>query len=158
MSQLVVLGFDTEEQAHGALKALRGLEKEGRISFEDTAVITRDPDGKVHVKNEASGTTETGAVIGGIIGGFVTFMFPVAGIAIGAAAGAGIGAMVGNSIDGKFVDDVKEELEPGKSALFLLVKGADRAAALAVLRNFHGDVIQTTLEEDAEESIRQALS
>jgi uncharacterized membrane protein len=157
MSQLVVLGFDTEEQAQGALKALRGLEKGGRISFEDTAVITRDPDGKVHVKNEASGTTEAGAVIGGVIGGLVTFMFPVAGIAAGAAIGAGIGALVGNGVDGKFVDDVKEELEPGKSALFLLVRGADRDAALAVLRNFHGDVIQTTLDEDAEETIRQAL-
>ena len=158
MSQLVVLGFDSEDQAQAALKGLRGLEKAGRISFEDTAVITRDADGKVHVQNEASGTTETGAVIGGVIGGFVTFLFPLAGIAIGAAAGAGIGAMIGNSIDGKFVDDVKEELEPGKSALFLLVKGADRSAALAVLRNYHGEVIQTTLDEDAEESIRQALS
>ena len=51
-------------------------------------------------------------MIGGVIGGFVTFLFPLAGIAIGAAAGAAIGAMVGNSIDGKFVDDVKAELEP----------------------------------------------
>jgi uncharacterized membrane protein len=158
MSQLVVLGFDSEDQAQAALKGLRDLEKAGRISFEDTAVITRDAEGKVHVKNEASGTTEAGAVIGGVIGGFVTFLFPLAGIAIGAAAGAGIGAMIGNSIDGKFVDDVKEELEPGKSALFLLVKGADRSAALAVLRNYHGEVIQTTLDEDAEEQIRQALS
>lgn len=158
MSQLVVLGFDTEDQARSALQALRGLEKDGRISFEDTAVITRDADGKVSVKNEASGTTEAGAVIGGVIGGFVTFMFPVAGIAVGAAIGGGIGALVGNGVDGKFVDDVKDELDPGKSALFLLVRGADRDAALAVLRNFHGNVIQTTLDEDAEDAIRRALS
>jgi uncharacterized membrane protein len=157
MSQLVVLGFDTETQALDALKSLRRLEHDGRISFEDTAVITRDPDGKIHVKNEASGTTEAGAVIGGIIGGLVTVIFPIAGIAVGALAGAGIGAAVGNGVDGKFVDDVKNELEPGKSALFLLVKGADRDAALGVLRNFKGDVIQTTLDEDAEEAIRNAL-
>src|SRR5689334_17964371 len=129
MSQLVVLGFDTEDQAVSAMQSLRRLEKDGRISFEDTAVITRDPDGKVHVKNEASGTTEAGAVIGGVIGGFVTFMFPVAGIAAGAAIGGAIGSLVGNGVDGKFVDDVKNELDPGKSALFLLVKGADRDAA-----------------------------
>ena len=157
MSQLVVLGFDTEEQALDALKSLRRLEHDGRIAFEDTAVISHGLDGKFQVKNEASGTTESGAVIGAILGGFVTFIFPVAGIAIGALAGAGVGAAMGRGVSGDFVKDVKEELPPGKSALFLLVKGADVDAALGVLRNFKGDVIQTTLDPDAEEAIRNAL-
>jgi uncharacterized membrane protein len=157
MSQLVVLGFDTEDQALDALKSLRRLEHDGRISFEDTAVVTHRSDGKFEVKNEASGATETGAVVGAILGGFVTFLFPPAGIAIGALAGAGVGALLGKGVEGDFVKDVKEELEPGKSALFALVRGADRDAALGVLRNFHGDVIQTTLDEDAEQAIRDAL-
>ena len=157
MSQLVVLGFDTEEQALEALKSLRRLESDGRISFEDTAVISHSLDGKFSVKNEASGTTETGAVVGAILGGFVTFMFPVAGIAIGALAGAGVGALMGRGVSGDFVKDVKEELPPGKSALFLLVRGADRDAAIGVLRNFTGEVIQTTLDPDAEQAIRDAL-
>ena len=157
MSQLVVLGFDTEEQALDALKSLRQLERDGRISFEDTAVVTHGMDGKFQVKNEASSTTETGAVLGAILGGFVTFIFPLAGIAVGALAGAGVGALMGRGVSGDFVKDVKEELPPGKSALFLLVKGADRDAALAVLRNFKGDVIQTTLDPDAEEAISNAL-
>jgi uncharacterized membrane protein len=157
MSQLVVLGFDTEEQALDALKGLRGLEHEGRISFEDTAVVTHHADGSFDVKNEASSATETGAAVGAIIGGLVTFLFPVAGIAAGALIGGGIGALMDQGVSGDFVKDVKEELAPGKSALFLLVKGADRNAALAVLRNYHGEVIQTTLDEDAEQLIRDAL-
>ncbi len=157
MSQLVVLGFDTEEQALEALKSLRRLEHDGRISFEDTAVVTHGLDGKFQVKNEASSTTETGAAIGAILGGFITFMFPVAGIAVGALVGGGIGALMGRGVSGDFVKDVKEELPPGKSALFLLVRGADRDAALGVLRNFKGDVIQTTLDPDAEDAIRNAL-
>jgi len=157
MSQLVVLGFDTEDQALDALKSLRRLESDGRISFEDTAVVTHSLDGKFQVKNEASSTTETGAVVGAILGGFVTFIFPLAGIAIGALAGAGVGAAMGRGVSGDFVKDVKEQLPPGKSALFLLVKGADVDAALGVLRNFKGDVIQTTLDPDAEEAIRNAL-
>jgi uncharacterized membrane protein len=157
MSQLVVLGFNTEEQALEALKSLRRLESDGRISFEDTAVVTHTTDGKYQVKNEASGTTEAGAAIGAILGGFLTFMFPVAGIAVGALVGGGIGALMGRGVSGDFVKDVKEELPPGKSALFLLVRGADRDAALGVLRNFHGEVIQTTLDPDAEQAIRDAL-
>ena len=157
MSQLVVLGFDTEQQALDALKSLRRLESDGRIAFEDTAVVSHGLDGKFQVKNEASSTTETGAVVGAILGGFVTFIFPVAGIAIGALAGAGVGSLMGRGVSGDFVKDVKAELPPGKSALFLLVKGADVDAALGVLRNFKGDVIQTTLDPDAEEAIRNAL-
>ena len=157
MSQLVVLGFDTEQEALDALKSLRRLESEGRISFEDTAVVSHGLDGKFHVKNEASSTTEAGAVVGAILGGLVTFIFPVAGIAIGALAGAGVGAAMGRGVSGDFVKEVKEQLPPGKSALFLLVKGADVDAALAVLRNFKGDVIQTTLDPEAEEAIRNAL-
>ena len=93
MHQLFVLSFDTEEAATQALHALRGLEHEGKIHFEDTAVVTRDPDGTAHVKNEASAATEVGAGIGGMVGLMVAgVLFPVVGIAVGAAIGAGIGA------------------------------------------------------------------
>jgi hypothetical protein len=60
MSQSSVLSFDTEEAATKALHSLRSLEHEGKVHFEDTAVVTRDADGNAHVKNEASAATETG--------------------------------------------------------------------------------------------------
>ena len=56
-----------------------------------------------------------------------------------------------------FVDDVKMTLRPGRSALFLVVKQADADATTAALRQFKGDVIQTTLDSEAEEALRQAL-
>jgi len=58
MSEIVVIGFDTESQALDALKSLRGLEHQDLISFEDTAVVTHHEDGRIDVKNEASSTTE----------------------------------------------------------------------------------------------------
>ncbi len=157
MSQIVVIGFDTDTQARDALKSLRGLEKQGRISFEDTAVVTHQPDGKVDVKNEMSGTTEGGAIVGAVLGGVLLFAFPIAGIALGALAGGGVGAAIGNGIDGKFVDDVKASLPAGRSALFLQIKSADRNAAIAVLRQYHGELIQTSLDEETEAAIRAAL-
>jgi uncharacterized membrane protein len=158
MSRIVVIGFDTEEDARAALKTLRGVEKEGGIKFEDTAVVSMDAEGKVHVKNEASAATEVGAVVGGIMGGMLFVVVPVAGIALGAAAGAGIGAAMGTGIDGKFVDEIKAELTPGTSALFLQIQEANADMAIASLRKYHGRVIQTSLAEDTEESLRRALS
>ena len=62
MNQLVVVAFDHFDDARSPLKSLRGLEKQERIRFEDTALVERDPDGTAHVKNEVSGTTETAKV------------------------------------------------------------------------------------------------
>jgi uncharacterized membrane protein len=157
MNQLIVMAFDHFDDARNAMNALRGLERQGRIRFEDTAIVERDPDGTAHVKNEVSGTTETAAAIGAVLGGFLTFVFPPLGIVVGAALGAAIGASMDTGVSDTFVDEVKQTLRPGRSALFLVVKEADADAVMAALRGFRGDVIQTTLDSEAEEALRMAL-
>jgi uncharacterized membrane protein len=158
MARIVVISFDTEDQARQAMASLRNVEKQGGISFEDTAIVTHRSDGKMEVKNEASSATETGAVVGGLIGGLVFVVFPIAGIALGALAGAGVGASMGTGVDGKFVDEVKAKLPPGKSALFLEIKDANADMAIGALRRYHGEVIQTSLDEEQEEALKAALS
>jgi len=157
MSHVVVVSFDTETDAQSAMASLRGLEKEGQIHFEDTAIVVHGADGKFQVKNEASGTTETGAVVGALLGGLLFVVFSIAGIALGAAARAGVGALLGNGVDGKFVQEVKETLPAGKSALFLVIKDANADATIPALRRFHGEVIQTTLDDDTEKALRDAM-
>jgi uncharacterized membrane protein len=157
MNQLIVVGFDHLDDARRAMASLRGLERDGRIRFEDTAIVERDADGKAHVRNEVSGTTETAAAVGAVIGGLVGFLFPLAGIAIGAAVGAAIGAAMDTGVSADFTDQVKKTLTPGRSALFLVVKEADADAVTAALRSFKGEVIQTNLDSEAEDALRQAL-
>lgn len=158
MSRIVVIAFDTEEQARQALATLRGVEKQGEIKFEDTAVVTHKADGTFDVKNEASSATEAGAVVGGLIGGIVFVIFPVAGIALGALAGAGVGAAMGHGVPGDFVKEVEAKLPAGKSALFLEIQSANADVAIAALRKYHGEVIQTSLDEETEEALKAALS
>jgi uncharacterized membrane protein len=157
MDQLIVVGFDHFDDARAALRSLRELERQGRIRFEDTAVVQRDADGTAEVKNEVSGTTEKATAIGAVVGGLITFIFPPAGIALGAAAGALIGTVLQRGVSGDFVKEVAGTLTPGRSALFLVVKQQDADAVTAALRPFGGDVIQSTLSTDAEEALRQAL-
>jgi uncharacterized membrane protein len=157
MNQLIVVAFDHLDDARNALARLRSLERDGRVSFEDTALIERDPDGTVHVRNEVSGTTETATVVGAVIGSIVGFVFPPLGAAIGAAAGAAIGVALDRGVNAGFVDEVKETLQPGRSALFLVVRQADLDAVMAAVRDLNGDVLQTTLSEEAESALRAAL-
>src|SRR5262245_65369274 len=99
MSQLVVITFDDTVQAGEALKKLRQVEMAGKLKIQDTEVVVKDAEGKVHTKNELSGATETGAVIGGVVGAMVTFFFPPAGAAIGAVAGGAVGALLNEGVD-----------------------------------------------------------
>ncbi|HLY15285.1 MAG TPA: DUF1269 domain-containing protein [Candidatus Limnocylindrales bacterium] len=157
MNQLIVIAFDHFADARNALKSLRELEHQRRIRFEDTALVERDPDGTAHVTNEVSGTTETAVVAGAIIGGLLSFVFPPAGIAIGAALGAVVGSSLDTGVSGDFVNEVKTTLRPGRSALFLVVKRSDADALMAVLRSYSGDLIQTTLDSEGEDALREAL-
>ena len=158
MNQLFVIGFDSEDDARSAMKSLRSLESQGNLKFEDTAIVSRDAEGKAHVKNELSGATETGAAIGGLIGLVVAgFLFPVVGLAIGALAGGAIGAVTHSGVEGSFVREVKEQLKPGTSALFLVVKEGSADSLAAALRPYSGNVIQTTVDDDLEQTLKEAL-
>ena len=157
MSQLVVITFGAEEQAGEALQRLRQVEKAGQLKLNDTAVVVKDKEGRVHTRNEASSATETGAVVGGIVGGILTFFFPLAGAALGAAGGAAVGALMDQGVDGAFVREVQASLQPGTSELFLLAPAIDVRALAAALEPFRGTVRQTTLDTDAEEALRRAL-
>jgi uncharacterized membrane protein len=157
MSRVVVLTFDDPEEAGQLRETLRGLEKQGRLSLDDAAVVVKDRAGEVKVHGQLDRGVKYGAIGGAILGPLLMFMFPVAGIAVGAAAGAGIGASVGMGVEKQFVQDVSAALTPGSSALFLNVAEADRSAALAALQGHKGHVYQTSLSSEAEDELRAAL-
>jgi len=158
MSNLVAITFNDEEQATRALGSIRALEHDGKLGVEDTAVVTKDADGKIHVKNEASSGTETGAVVGAVLGSLLFFVFPV-GIIVGGIAGGLIGRAAAPGIDGKFVKEIEDGLPAGGSALFLLTKsdGGDAGLLIAAMRQYEGTVVQTSLDEEEEAALRESL-
>jgi uncharacterized membrane protein len=83
--------------------------------------------------------------------------FPLGGLVLGLAGGALVGRMMHLGVDGKFVKDVEAELQPGTSALFILTSNANPTATLAILRNYKGKVLQTTLDSELEESLKKSL-
>jgi uncharacterized membrane protein len=158
MSDLIVVAFEHFDDARSAMRELREIEGQHQIKFEDTAIVERTPDGKLHVKNEVSGATETGAAVGAFLGAFLMLFFPVVGLVLGAAGGAAVGAMFKTGVEKSFVNEVKEKLSPGRSALFLVIKEGSTDALIATLEPFKAEVIQTNLEADAEEELRRVLA
>lgn len=159
MSDLIVITFDGEGTAERALASVRDVERGGGFGLDDTAVIAKSPTGTVRVKNEWSSGAEVGAVTGGLLGALVTFFFPPVGAAVGAGLGALVGSRFETGVEQRFVDDVAAALTPDGSALFLVVKDGEHAAAVVSAFNpFKGTVYQTTLAPDFEDSLRRALA
>ncbi len=158
MSSLVVISFDAPDEAEKVLASLKAQKKYDNISFKDTALVSKDAEGKVHVKNDVSQGTMTatgvGALLGLLLGGL---LFPIGGLLLGAGGGALVGRFMNLGVDGDFVKQVSESLQPGTSALFVLVHEANPAVVRAILQEHPGKVIQTTLSPEAEESLKKAL-
>jgi uncharacterized membrane protein len=166
MSDLIVVAFPGEDTADQVLNRLQALQKEHLIDLEDACVVVRDRHGKVHVKQavnlvglEAASGGAFGAMWGTLIG--LLFLNPLAGLLTGAAFGAGAGALSGMlsdyGIDDDFIRSLGDTLEPGTSALFVLVRRATLDKVLPEVRPFGGQVIRTSLSTEQEARLRRAL-
>jgi uncharacterized membrane protein len=166
MSDLIVVAFPGEDTADQVLNTLQALQKEHLIDLEDACVVVRDRNGKVHVKQavnlvglEAASGGAFGALWGTLIG--LLFLNPLAGLLTGAAFGAGAGALSGMlsdyGIDDDFIRSLGDTLEPGTSALFVLVRRATLDKVLPEVRPFGGKVIRTSLSTEQEARLRRAL-
>lgn len=160
MSYLTVVVFDDEEQAGEVRETLKSIQKQGLLSLDDSAIIVKDEDGQVHVKNEMDRGIKVGIAGGGLIGLFIGFLFggPIGAMLLGALGGGAVGSLADLGIQKSFVKEVTESLTPGSSAIFFIIRDGNPNAALAALRPYKGKVIHTALPPEAEESVRHALS
>jgi len=157
MSDLLVIVFDTAEQAMQARTSLKSLESEGVVKLDDAAVVTKSPDGKITVKNQLDSGVAMGALGGAMVGLLLaSVFFPLAGILVGAGAGGVIGHFFHKDVDQKFVKEVTQKIEPGKSALFLMISNGVGMIA-AAMEPFKGEVLQTTLTTEEVDALKSAL-
>ncbi len=86
------------------------------------------------------------------------FFAPLLGMAVGAASGALGGKFSDYGIDDKFAKDLSTRLQPGTSALFVLVRRVTPDKVLEQIAPYGGTVLRTSLSRDAEERLQSALN
>jgi len=119
MERILVVVFDSELKAYDGSEALKELDSEDSISIHAEAVIQKNDDGTVSIKQKGEefpiktvGGTGIGALVG-LLGG------PV-GVGIGAAVGSLAGAVWDvdrAGVNVGFLNDVSAKLTPGKWAI-----------------------------------------
>jgi uncharacterized membrane protein len=158
MATLVAIGYPDETTATAASLEAQRLSKDLIIQPDAIAAIIRDREGKFHVttNHHAVGGGATWGMFWGLLFGML-FFIPFLGMAVGAGLGALMGKMTKGAIDKEFQDQVRDMLEPGTSALFLVVEQVTADKAVEGLARYGGTVLKSSLPKETEAELQEAL-
>lgn len=160
MATMTVWRFDTTDGAGTASDILTDLERNGVLVIQDAATVEWEVGKRKPKTRQLTSTSAVGALGGGFWGllfGLIFFM-PLLGAAIGAASGAIAGSLTDVGIDDRFINQVRDQVTPGTSALFLLSSDAvvDRIAE-AFVDGPKGELINTDLTPEQEAALRETF-
>lgn len=158
MSELLVIGYDTPQQAEDARAALMELARDYMVDVGDAVVATTDDKGRIKL-NQMVNTWTVGASGGafwGILVGLL-FLHPILGVAAGAASGALAGALTDYGINDDFMKKVAAILQPGQAALFIMARQTSSDRVLEKLGEKGGRIIRTNLDTSQEQRVREAF-
>jgi len=158
MNHLIAIAYRDVATAEQVRSELVQATKEHLMSLEDAVIVEHRNDGKIKL-HQAMSTAGAGAAGGALWGGLIGLIFlaPLVGMAIGAASGAAGGAMSDVGVDNTFMKELGARLEPGGAALILLGRAEARDKVLDRVASYGGEVIQTSLNKEDEETLRAAL-
>jgi uncharacterized membrane protein len=140
-------------------EAIRALHSADIIGSYDSAIISRESDGRVTV-TKTEKPTQHGGWIGLAAGAAIAVAVPAAMPGLVAAGGAGLGAWIGHLARGLSRRDVRElgeTLDEGTTALIVVGvnKDADRVQKAAARASRH---ITKRIEGDHEEAEHEAIA
>ena len=161
MATLVAIGYPDQGTAEQARQTVQELESELIIQADQVAAISRDLQGKYHVTTTHGGASTAGGAIWGSFWGLLfglLFFVPFAGLALGAGFGALFGHLGEKGIDKAFQQQVRDQVKPGTSALFMVIEQMTEDKAIAALEKYGGTVIKTSLSEEDTKKLQEALT
>jgi uncharacterized membrane protein len=158
MADLIAIGYPDEATGEAAAEEAHRLARDLIIEPDAIASIRRDMEGKyhVHTSHHPVGAGATWGMFWGMLFGLL-FFIPVFGMAVGAGMGALMGKITKSGINREFQDQVRGMLEPGTSALFLMVEKVTPDKTVEALSKYGGTVLKTSLSKEGEQELQEAL-
>ncbi|HYI14209.1 MAG TPA: DUF1269 domain-containing protein [Thermomicrobiales bacterium] len=160
MATLTALKFNDPLQADQVLGTLKGLQAQQLIQIQDAAIVRWPAGAKKPKTEQLSGLTAIAGLSGafwGLLFGLL-FFIPFLGMAVGAAFGALAGHFADVGIDDNFINQVKSQVTPGTSALFLLSSGAVVERVAEALQGVEFEVIATNLSQEQEAKLMEMFT
>jgi uncharacterized membrane protein len=160
MGTLTVWKFDEANGAEDATQVLSELSKQHLITIHDAATVSWE-EGKKRPRtrqlHDLTGAGALGGAFWGMLFGLIFFV-PLLGAAIGAASGALAGSLRDVGIDDRFIDQVRAEVSPGTSALFVMSSDAVMDKVKDAFADRRPELIFTNLSDEQEHALREAFA
>ena len=93
MANVLTINFTEDAAAYEALTTLKELDEQGQVALEGAAVVERDEDGTIAIKDEVGDIGYEGTATGGIVGLIVGILGGPIGVLLGGATGVLIGSL-----------------------------------------------------------------
>ena len=161
--EILAIVLDKPSRASELLLVLANLAGERKLKMHDAVIVAKDAEGRTRIVETVDVTPLKGAVSGtwwGMLGGLLIGGPVFLGAAIGgAAAGALYGKLVDKGLEDQWVKDMAAWIDPGTSALLLLVDSGLDPAVIEELKRFEGigRVAGTTLPAGTQAEVEAAL-
>jgi uncharacterized membrane protein len=158
--EMVVVAFKDETKADEVLSTLKQLDVEATVDLKSAAVVKRDAEGKVKIKETKDFDAKQGAIGGAVAGGLLGLLTGrfLAGAIVGAAGGAAAGHGIDMGLDDEYLKSVGESLESQNSALVALIAFERVERAMAELDKFEGGtILRHTLSDEVYQQLSDAI-
>lgn len=158
MTTLVAIAYPGEATAAKAADQARRLTGEVVSGIDSIAVLRRDREGKFHVTTSHQEPTSGGnwGMLWEPLFG-VLFFVPNFGMEVGNSLGGLMRAVEETDIDGEFRDGVRDIVQPGTSALFLLTDKTPSDDVIEQLSQRGGIVMTSSLSARSEAALQKEL-
>src|SRR3954453_15418349 len=160
MATMTVWKFPTAEGAAVAEDTLKDLKRQELIQIHDAAIVSYPEGGKKPKTRQLTSLAGVGALGGafwGMLFGLI-FLIPLLGLAIGAGIGALTGSLTDVGIDDAFIRRMREEIQPGTSALFVLSSGAVVDKVKEAFAGQEMTLVETNLSHEEEDKLREVFA
>ncbi len=116
---LVVATFGDEDRALGVMQALLAADKAGTLAVDETAIVRKEDDGRISIKEWNDLSTGKGAGVGAAAGGLLGALFGkmLSGAVLGGLLGAGAAYVVDAGVSDARLKALGESLPNGSSAV-----------------------------------------
>jgi len=148
MENVLAVSFAEDAQAYEAMTSLKELDTQQQIALQGAAVVVRDQDGHLEIKDQVGDTGLEGTATGGIVGLIIGILGGPLGVLIGGATGLLIGSL--------FDMDDADETESVLSDISRSVR-VDHASLLAEVAEQSPEVVDAAMSRVGGTVLRRDL-
>jgi uncharacterized membrane protein len=158
--EMMVVAFEDEYKAGEVLTTLKQMDVEATVDLKSAAVVKRDAEGKVRIKDTKDFDAKQGAIGGAVAGGLLGLLTGrfLMGAIVGAAGGAAAGHGIDMGLNDDYLKSVGESLGSGSSAIVALISFERVERAMEELDKFEGGtILRHTLSDEVYQQLSEAV-